>query len=145
MVSNPDKYIDDYATLNTEYITIHTEILGDIEKYLRKIKDYGIKCGLSLKPDTPVKEIIPYLPLLDLVLVMSVEPGMGGQEFIKESETKINELRDLITEYNSSAKISVDGGIKLNTKEYCKNCDIVVSGSYIINSEDFEERINSLR
>lgn len=145
MVSNPDKYIDDYATLNTEYITIHIEILGDIEKYLRKIKDYGIKCGLAIKPDTPVRELIPYLPLLDLVIVMSVEPGMGGQEFIKDSEAKINELRDLFNEYNSTAKISVDGGVKLDTKDYCKNSDILVSGSYIINGDDYEERINSLR
>lgn len=145
MVKDPKKYIDNYSTLNTEYITIHLELLDDIEKYLNQIKSYGIKCGLSLKPSTPVKELVPYLPLLDLILVMSVEPGMGGQEFIKETEEKIKELRVLLNEYHSNAKISVDGGINQDTRKYCDMCDILVSGSYIINSDDFEEKINSLR
>lgn len=145
MVKDPEKYIDNYSTLNTEYITIHVELLGDIEKYLKQIKSYGIKCGLSLKPDTPVKELVPYLPLLDMILVMSVEPGMGGQDFIDNTEEKIKEVRALLKEYNSSAKISVDGGIKDTTRKYCSECDVLVSGSYIINSDNFEERINSLR
>ena len=145
MVKDPKKYIDNYSTLNTEYITIHLELLDDVEKYLNQIKSYGIKCGLSLKPSTPVKELVPYLPLLDLILVMSVEPGMGGQEFIKETEEKIKELRVLLNEYHSNAKISVDGGINQNTRKYCDMCDILVSGSYIINSDNFEEKINSLR
>lgn len=145
MVKDPKKYIDNYSTLNTEYITIHLELLDDVEKYLNQIKSYGIKCGLSLKPSTPVKELVPYLPLLDLILVMSVEPGMGGQEFIKETEEKIKELRVLLKEYHSNAKISIDGGINQYTRKYCDMCDILVSGSYIINSDDFEEKINSLR
>ncbi len=145
MVNNPEKYIDNYATLNTEYITIHVEILDDIIKLLERIKSYGLKCGLAIKPDTQVKELVPYLPLLDLIIVMSVEPGEGGQEFIKDSENKIKELRVLLDEYKSNAKISVDGGVNNNTKEYCSECDILVSGSYIVNSEDFEEKINSLR
>lgn len=145
MVENPEKYIDDYSTLNTEYITIHLEIGDDIEKYLKKIKDYGIKCGLAIKPDTKVSELVPYLPLLDLILVMSVEPGEGGQEFILESSNKIDEIRVLLDEYHSNAKISVDGGVNFNTKNYCAKSDILVSGSYIINSNNFEESISSLR
>ena len=145
MVKDPEKYINNYSTLNTEYITIHVELLSDIEKYLKQIKDYGIKCGLSLKPDTPVKELVPYLPLLDLILIMSVEPGMGGQEFIESTEEKIKEVRALLKEYHSKAKISIDGGINQYTRKYCDMCDILVSGSYIINSDDFEEKINSLR
>lgn len=145
MVANPEKYIDDYSTLNTEYITIHIEIDGDIEKYLKKIKDYGIKCGLAIKPDTKVSELVPYLPLLDLIIVMSVEPGEGGQEFIIDSSNKIDELRVLLREYQSDAKISVDGGVNFDTKRYCNNSDILVSGSYIINGNDFEEKISSLR
>ena len=145
MVKDPKKYIDNYSTLNTEYITIHVELLDDVEKYLNQIKSYGIKCGLSIKPNTPVKELVPYLPLLDLILVMSVEPGMGGQEFIKETEEKIKELRVLLNEYHSNAKISIDGGINQDTRKYCDMCDILVSGSYIINSDNFEEKINSLR
>ena len=145
MVKDPESYIGDYATLNTEYITIHLELDGNIEEYLNEIKSYGIKCGLAIKPDTEIKEIVPYLPLLDLILVMSVEPGEGGQSFIENSENKINELKILLEEYNSCAKISVDGGINLDTKKYCNNCDILVSGSYIVNSDNFEERIDSLR
>lgn len=145
MVKDPKKYIDDYSTLNTEYITIHVELLDEIDKYLNQIKSYGIKCGLAIKPDTQVKELVPYLPLLDMILIMSVEPGMGGQEFIKSSENKIAEVRVLLKEYGSKAKISVDGGIKDTTREFCKGSDILVSGSYIIESNDFEEKINTLR
>ena len=145
MVKNPRKYILNYATLNTEYITIHLELDTDVEKQLKLIKDCGIRCGLAIKPSTQVKELVPYLPLLDLILVMSVEPGMGGQEFILETEEKIKELRVLLKEYNSPAKISVDGGINDTTKKYCRDCDILVSGSYVINGQDFQKQIDTLR
>lgn len=145
MVLNPTKYIKDYATLNTEYITFHIEIEQDIIENLNLIKSYGIKCGLSIKPDTKVSELVPFLPLLDLILIMSVEPGRGGQDFIKETEDKIKEIKVLLQEYNSNAKICVDGGIDNTTKEYCTECDILVAGSYITNSENFEEKIASLR
>lgn len=145
MVLNPTKYIKDYATLNTEYITFHLEIEQDIIENLNLIKSYGIKCGLSIKPDTKVSELVPFLPLLDLILIMSVEPGKGGQEFIKETVDKIREIKILLREYNSNAKICVDGGVNNVTKEYCKDCDILVAGSYITNSENFEEKIESLR
>lgn len=145
MVSDPMKYINDYATLNTEYITIHEEIDVDIIEMLKLIKSYGIKCGLAIKPDTLVSDLVPYLPLLDLVLVMSVEPGAGGQKFIMESEDKIKEVKTLIDTYNLSTKISVDGGINSETKNYCSLCDILVSGSYIVNSLDFSKQIDSLR
>ena len=145
MVNDPTKYINDYATLNTEYITIHEEIDVDIIEILKLIKSYGIKCGLAIKPDTLVSDLVPYLPLLDLVLVMSVEPGAGGQKFIMESEDKIKEVKTLIDTYNLSTKISVDGGINSETKNYCSLCDILVSGSYIVNSLDFSKQIDSLR
>lgn len=145
MVKNPKKYILDYASLNTEYITIHLELEEDVEESLKLIKSCGIKCGLAIKKATEVKELLPYLPLLDIILVMSVEPGFGGQAFIKETEDKIKELKVLLKEYRSPAKISVDGGINNETKKYCRQCDILVSGSYIINSEDFQKQINELR
>ena len=145
MVNDPMKYINDYATLNTEYITLHEEIDVDIIEMLKLIKSYGIKCGLAIKPDTLVSDLVPYLPLLDLVLVMSVEPGAGGQKFIMESEDKIKEVKTLIDTYNLSTKISVDGGINSETKNYCSLCDILVSGSYIVNSLDFSKQIDSLR
>ena len=145
MVSNPSKYIPLYAELNTEYITFHVEVDEDIEANLQLIKSYSIKCGLAIKPDTKVSSLVPYLPYLDYILVMSVEPGEGGQEFIKESEAKINEVRALLDSYGIDAVISVDGGITDKTVESCKNCDIVVSGSYVIKSDNFQEKISSLR
>lgn len=145
MVKNPKKYIEDYASLNTEYISFHIESDENIEKNLQLIKEYGIKSGLAISPDTEIKELVPYLPLLDLVLVMSVEPGAGGQDFIVKTKDKIKELKILLSEYNSDVKISVDGGVNDVTKEYCTDCDILVSGSYIINGDNLQEKIDSLR
>lgn len=145
MVDDPKKYIPLYAELNTEYITFHVEVMEHIEECLELIKSYGIKCGLALRPSTPVKSLVPYLPLLDLVLVMSVEPGKGGQKFISSSQGKIEEVRALLDSYHSKAVINVDGGINNETKDKCQECDILTSGSYIINSESFQQRIDSLR
>lgn len=145
MVDKPEKYIPLYAELNTEYITFHVEVMDKIEENLELIKSYGIKCGLSIKPSTPVKSLVPYLPLLDLILIMSVEPGRGGQSFIEETEKKIKEVRELIRVYHSKALVNVDGGIDDITKNNCQECDILTSGSYIIQSDNFQERIDSLR
>ena len=146
MVSDPEKYIENYASLNTEYITIHTEILGDISKYIKMIKSYGIKAGLAIKPNTNVRDIIPYLPYVDLILVMSVEPGEGGQECISSSEDKIKEIRKLFDEYNiHDVVLNVDGGVNDITVNKCRLCDIVTSGSYVIRSNNFQEKIDSLR
>lgn len=145
MVENPSKYIPLYAELNAEYITFHIEVLEDIENDLKMIKDYSIKCGLAIKPDTKVSSLIPYLPYLDLVLVMSVEPGKGGQTFIPESEAKIKELRDLFNSYNINAIINVDGGINDKTVSMCRDADMVSAGSYVVLSDNFQEKISSLR
>lgn len=145
MVKDPKKCIDDYATLNTEYITIHEELTDNVESYLKQIKSYGIKAGLAIKPDTKVSNLVPYLPFIDLILVMSVEPGQGGQKFIEDTPKKIDEIKVLLKEYKSKIVVSVDGGINNETSKLCKKCDILVSGSYIINSSNFEEKINSLR
>lgn len=145
MVENPEKYIPLYAELNTEFITIHVELDTDIEKNLELIKEYSIKCGLAINPETKVRELIPYLPYLDLILVMSVNPGAGGQEFIEETEAKVREVRALLNSYNVKALISVDGGITDKTKEMCGYADMLAAGSFIINSDNFQEKIASLR
>ena len=145
MVEDPKKYIPLYAELNTEYITFHVELMDHIEENLELIKSYGIKCGLAIKPNTPVKSLVPYLPLLDLILVMSVEPGQGGQSFISETQHKLEEVRALLEAYHSDVMISVDGGIDDQTCKLCQDCDILTSGSYIIRSESFQEQINKLR
>ncbi len=145
MVEDPSKYIPLYAELNTEFITFHVEVDQDIEECLKLIHSYSIKAGLAIKPNTKVSELVPYLPFIDLVLVMSVEPGKGGQEFIKKSSSKIEEVRALLDAYNSNAVINVDGGVNDKSRESCSKCDIVTAGSYIVRSDDFQEKVTSLR
>lgn len=145
MVEDPSKYIPLYASLNAEYITFHVEVDEDIEESLKMIRNYSIKAGLAIKPETKISELVPYLPYLDLVLVMSVEPGAGGQKFIDGAEDKINELRELLDTYHSQAVINVDGGINDVTCKKCYNADIVASGSYVVRSDNFQEKISSLR
>ena len=145
MVVDPSKYIPLYAELNTEFITIHVEIDEDIEKDLKMIKDYSIKCGLAINPDTKVNELVPYLPYIDNVIIMSVYPGKGGQTFIENTPNKIKELRELFNSYNINATINIDGGVNDITKDLCSEADILTSGSYITNSDNFQEKISSLR
>lgn len=140
MVSDVYKYIDKYKTLNPLYITFHYETDVDILSVINYIKKFNIKVGLSIKPSTKVEEIIPYLPYLDLVLVMSVEPGKGGQTFIMDSIDKIKKLKELKGNY----VIEVDGGINDSTIKYVSDADIVVVGSYIT-SGNYEERIKNLK
>ncbi|MDD6878975.1 MAG: ribulose-phosphate 3-epimerase [bacterium] len=142
MVNEPIKFIEQYATLNTEFITIHVE-LGEIDNYIDLIKSYGIKVGLSIKPDTDVSVLNNYLDKIDLILIMSVEPGLGGQKFIEEATARIEKVKKMIG--NRNILISVDGGINSDTISNVSKSDIVVSGSYIVCSDNFEEKINSLR
>ena len=144
MVKKPWKYIDDYATLNTEYITFHVET-KNVEKTLDLIDSYSIKKGLSIKPETDLDELDPYLENIDLILLMSVNPGKGGQTFMDETIYRIKELKKKLKEHNSHALISVDGGINEEVAKKLGNADILVSGSYVINSENYEETINKLR
>ena len=146
MVENPMYYIERIKELpNIDNITIHLEINKDIKNILNKIKEYGFKRSLAIKPNTKVNELIPYLPFVDMILIMSVEPGCGGQSFIPETKEKIAEVRDLLAVYQSKALISVDGGINNLTCSNCGKADILVAGSYIINSDNFQEKITSLR
>lgn len=142
MVTDPETYINQLANKNIEYITIHIEINKDINKIINKIKSLNYKVGLSIKPNTSVKELIPYLDKIDLVLIMSVEPGLGGQQFIPNSLDKAKELRKL----NKNIIIEIDGGIKdTNINEVKKYVDIAVVGSYITNSDDYNQAINKLK
>lgn len=148
MVKKPLKYIDDYASLNTEYITIHKDIDDDLLKCLKEIKSYYIKAGIALKNEDEIKDIIPYLPYIDLILVMSVTPGAGGQAFQEEAVDKLKELKILKNEYKGkfSFIINVDGGINNNTIAKVKDyTDMVVSGSYLADSNNLQDTIATLR
>ncbi len=146
MVRDVENYIYHYAMLNTEYITFHYEVLKDL-KIIKKIKNYGIKCGISVKPSTDIELIYELLPYIDMVLIMSVEPGRGGQKFIDNSLNKIKKLKDYIKKNNLNVIISVDGGINNNTGVNCvKNgADMLVVGSALINSNDKENFIKELK
>lgn len=146
MVKNVKKYIDEFSSLNPEYITFHFEAIYDHEKIIEYIKSKNIKVGISIKPNTDIVSILPFLSLVDLVLIMSVEPGQGGQDFIEEVISKIDILRELKedNEYYHYV-IEVDGGINDETIELCSNADIVVAGSYITNSNNYQEQINKLK
>ena len=135
-----EKYIVEYADLMPEFITFHLEATDKVDEIIDMIHSYGIKCGISIKPNTRVEELLPYLDKIELVLIMSVEPGMGGQKFMPIAIDKINELRKI----NRNVIISVDGGINDETVKLV-NSDMVVSGSYVCMSDNFEEKINRLK
>lgn len=144
MVDDISKYIDEYASLDPEYITFHYEATSDPLEVIKKIKKTGSKVGISLKPDTKIEVLEPYLDLLDLVLVMSVEPGMGGQTFLNSSIYKVDYLKEQKLKNNYQYMISIDGGINEETISLV-NCDIYVVGSAITKQNNYEEVINKLK
>lgn len=146
MVENPNYYIERFNSKKIEYITFHLEINQDISLIINKIKEKGYKVGISLKPQTSIEKIIPYLNQIDLVLIMSVEPGKGGQKFLPSSLHKIKQLTQIIKENNYPTKIEVDGGVKdTNIKTIQESgADIAVIGTYIINSNNYQASINNL-
>lgn len=143
MVDDPIEYIENIKEIsNIEYITIHLEIDKNIKNILSKIKNYGYKCGLSIKPNTDITALIPYLEDIDLILLMTVEPGLGGQKYIYSSTYKLKELRKIIKD---KIKIEVDGGINNTTIKEVLEADIAVVGSYITQSNNPNQIINSLK
>lgn len=143
MIANPENLLEDFAKAGSDAITIHPEIEGDVDGMLEKIRALGCQAGISLKPATPLSAIEKFLPKVDLVLVMSVEPGFGGQKFMESALPKIQELR----EKNPNLEISVDGGIDAETAKLAREAgaSVLVAGSYVFGAEDREGAIGSLR
>ena len=127
---------------NIENITIHLEIEKNIKEILSKIKSLGFKRGLSIKPNTDINKLVPYLDDIDLILVMTVEPGLGGQQFLESSTKRLKEIKELIG--TRDILLEVDGGINNNTINLVKDANIAVVGSYITKSTDPVSQINSL-
>lgn len=144
MVNDIKEYVEKYKKLQPEFITFHLEAIKDPLQIIKQIKKLNIKVGISIKPDTNVDFLIPYLKYIDLVLVMSVEPGYGGQEFIENSISKINRLKQIRENNNLDYLIEVDGGINSNTISKVENADIIVVGSYITSSDNYQANINKL-
>lgn len=145
MVYDVYKYIYIYKKYNPEYITFHVEAVDNVKEIIDYIHSLGIKVGLSIKPNTSVNSILEYLKEIDLVLVMSVEPGAGGQKFIMNSTNKIEELYDIRTSNNYKYMIEVDGGVNYSTKDLCSKADILVVGSYITKSDDVKDKYLSMQ
>lgn len=145
MVMKPLKWIDDLATLNVDCITIHLNIKDDIEKIINRCREYGIKVGIAINPDQDLDMVYPYLDRIDRVLIMSVYPGLPGQEFIPDSINRVKNLKKYLNEINSKVLISIDGGINFLNAKDLRDVDILVSGSTIIKSENYQETITKLR
>ncbi len=145
MMTNPQDLLNDFIEAGADQITLHAEVEYDIISLLKKIKEHGIKAGLSLRPRTPASIIENYLPYLDLVLVMTVEPGFGGQEFLITQLPKIAQLRNMIDP--AKTLIQVDGGINDKSAPLCieNGATTLIAGSYIFGSTDWAQAIRSLR
>lgn len=149
MIDDPLTYGPQFVKAGADLVTFHYEAIKEeqVEKVINAIKDCGAKVGISIKPKTSVDKIIKYLGKVDLVLVMSVEPGFGGQSFIENSLDKIKELRKYIDENKLNVLIEVDGGINEETASKCRlaGVDVLVAGSYLFNKTDTKERISKLK
>ncbi len=147
MIVNPENYIDKFSSYNPNIITIHMEAVKDISAVLKKIKNLNIKAGLAINPDTPIKDLEPYLNEIDMVCLMGVFPGFSGQKFINKTNSRLRDLKKLIESKKSNALIQIDGGVDLsNVKELSRlGADILVSGSCIFKSKNPSKIIDSLK
>ena len=147
MISNPKKYAVDFAKAGADLITFHYESDDDPKETIDEIKRLGCKVGISVKPKTPIEKIYPYLDMVDLVLIMSVEPGFGGQSFMPEVLDKVVKLKELKNKDNKKYAIEIDGGIDDKTIILAKEAgvEVCVAGSYIFKQKDRIETIKKLK
>lgn len=140
MVEEPIRYVEEFKKAGADIITVHLEACKDVKATLLKIKELGCKVGLSIKPATPVSEMIPYLELLDMILIMSVEPGFGGQKYMPQSTDRIRETRKLITEASLSIDVEVDGGISLDNVATVleAGANVIVAGSAVFGGDTLQ-------
>ncbi len=147
MVVNPKKHIKQFADAGADIITIHQEAAENLEESLLEIKSLGVKCAVSIKPDTPLSAIYDILGIVDMVLIMTVEPGKGGQSLIAECLDKVRELKKIREQKSYDFDIQADGGINSKTKDkvISAGVDILVVGSAITSSDDYKKAITELK
>ncbi|AZP93824.1 MULTISPECIES: ribulose-phosphate 3-epimerase [Enterococcus] len=147
MIINPENYIADFAKAGSDIITVHVESTPHIHRAIQMIKDLDVKAGVVINPGTPIEMIKHVLPLVDQVLVMTVNPGFGGQSFITETVDKIAELAELRKVNDWTYQIEVDGGIVPETAKICREAgaDVFVAGSYVYSAEDPAAQIDQLK
>jgi ribulose-phosphate 3-epimerase len=147
MIENPDLYVDQFAQAGADLITVHAETCPNVASVLQKIKDAGCKTGVSVNPETPIELVNDVVGIVDLVLVMSVHPGFGGQTFIHDVLPKISMARKMIHTTGRKTYLEVDGGITNTTASQVKKhgADVLVAGNYIFKSPDYRAAIRSLK
>jgi ribulose-phosphate 3-epimerase len=147
MIENPDRYLEAFAQAGSDWITIHAEVCPNLKRMIRKVRQLNVRPGIVLKPATPLKTLFPVLEEIDLVLLMSVNPGFGGQSFIPAALKKTERLRKIVDQNGYSMEIEVDGGVKIeNIREVSRaGGDIFVVGTGIFKTENYEETIKKLR
>lgn len=146
MIENPEKYIEAFAKAGADWISVHVET-SDLTQLLPEIKKLGCKTGAVINPPTPIEKIYPIASFADYILIMSVNPGFGGQSYIESSTQKIMDLKKFLIKEKLSVPIQVDGGIKSSniTKVVEAGADIIVAGSAIFDTDDYEAAIQTLR
>lgn len=147
MIEDPDRYILDFKNAGTDYLTVHYEACRHLHRSVQAIKKEGLKAGVSLNPHTPISALEDIIADVDLVLIMSVNPGFGGQKFIENSYAKIERLNNLISQKNSQALIEVDGGVNLENapKLVAAGADVLVAGNAIFKTENPTETIRKMK
>ena len=146
MINRVEKFLDEYIEAGSDIISFHLEIDEDIEKIITRIKKKGVKCGLSIKPNTSWIEIQPYLNLIDQLIVMTVEPGFGGQAFMEDQVIKIKEISNQLKSNNLNFEIEIDGGVNFETGQKCveAGAHVLVAGSFLFNQGDLIKATNTL-
>ncbi|NKB81218.1 MAG: ribulose-phosphate 3-epimerase [Nitrospirales bacterium] len=147
MITNPDQFIPEFAQAGADYLTVHVETCPHLHRTIELIKTHGVKAGVTLNPATPLVSIEEIIPDVELVLIMSVNPGFGGQSFIPGTLAKIRRARQMLRHIQSQALLEVDGGVKVqNVAEIVQaGADVLVSGSAIFDSPDYGETIRAFR
>lgn len=141
MIDEPIRYIEEFVNAGADIITVHVESCQDVKATLEKIKSYGVKAAITLNPGTPVKAVIPYLSMVDMVLVMSVNPGFGGQKFIPESLDKVRDIKKALEEKNlTNVNIEIDGGVNIENLATVleAGANVIVAGSAIFKGDAAE-------
>ena len=147
MIIEPERYIDKFVDIGSDILTVHIEATSHMDNILDKIKNSSIKSGIAINPDTPINKLEDYISKVDLVCLMGVHAGFGGQKFIEKTFDRLIELKSLINSKNSSALIEIDGGVDNTNSKKLKSlgADILVAGSYIFKSSDINKAIDSLK
>ncbi|MBO5653481.1 MAG: ribulose-phosphate 3-epimerase [Clostridia bacterium] len=147
MINEPIRYVEEFAKAGADMITVHVEACRDVAETLLKIRSLGVMAGLSLKPGTPQEALYPYLSLCDMILVMSVEPGYGGQKLIPETMGKLKALKEELTARGAEILLEVDGGVNGETAAMVREsgADVLVAGSAVFGKPDYRVAIDALR